>query len=106
MARYYRRRRTIVRAPKKKWGSNMVGIDMNVTNSGQTIDSGFRAVTLAANKTETTAPTPVIVKTGNFKIQGDLYYTGTGQSIGHPSATLYIVFVPQGMEPTIPAAAT
>ena len=106
MARYYRRRYTRVVKPKKKWGSNMIGVEMNVVNSGQTITGGYHAVTLATNKTETTSPTPVIVKTGNFKVQGDLHYTGSGTSVGHPSAMLYVVFVPQGMEPTTYAAAS
>lgn len=106
MARYRRRYRTIVRAPKKKWASNMIGIDMTITNSEQVIAAGYDKVVIASNKTESTTPTPVVVKTGNFKVQGDMYYTGgSTQVIGHPSAILYIVFVPEGMEPqTGPAA--
>lgn len=107
MARYYRgRTRTIVRAPKKKWGSNMIGVDLLVSNTEQATSNGYHAVTLAANKSEVNAPTPVIVKTGNFKLQGDLRYVGSGSGAGASNATLYIVFVPQGMEPTNYVSAT
>lgn len=106
MARYRRYRRTIVRAPKKKWGSNMVHINMNVTNSTESTTSGYHAITLAANKTESNAPTPVVVKTGNFKIQGDMQVSAGTAVNTSPVATMYIVFVPQGMEPTSYLAAS
>lgn len=108
MARYYRRRTyTRVVRPKKKWGSNMIGIDMTVANpSGSTSDSGYFASTLAANKTESNAPTPVVVKTGNFKLQADLYsFNQSGSVSGRPEVKCFIVFVPQGMEPTTYTAA-
>lgn len=93
MARYYRRRyRTIVRAPKKKWGSNYVNISQ-VINYGT--DGSFSAYqALCRNSTETTAPTPVIVKTGNFKVQFDLILNVGGS--GAIEARAYIFFVPQG----------
>ena len=110
MARYYRRRytRTIVRAPKKKWCSNILDINLNTTGTTTTVtppnyDSNY--TTLVENKSETTSPTPVIIKTGNFKLQADLYFDGaaSGSSV---VATLYIAYVPQGwsLTPTSSAA--
>ena len=67
MARYYRRRytRTIVRAPKKKWCSNILDINLRtdgagVTNPVATLSSSF--VNLAENKTEANSPTPFLFK--------------------------------------------
>lgn len=104
MARYYRRRytRTIVRAPRKKWCSNMIPVDLNVSSINEgtqdnprwTVASG---TTLAENKTETSSPTPVVVKTGNFKAQFDLF----SNSISAGSdMTIYIIYCPEGVNPT------
>lgn len=97
MARYYRRRytRTIVRAPRKKWGSNMVNVNMNALDTTG-VETLAASVVLAENKTETTAPTPVIIKAGNFRLQGDLHLIG-GSSGKTVTITLYIIFVPQGI---------
>lgn len=100
MARYRRYRRTIIRAPKKKWGSNLINVDMTISNTESVPGNGFYVVTLAGNKTEANAPTPVVIKTGNFKLQGDLYMTNSSLSAVTPSIKCYIVFVPQGMVPT------
>ena len=108
MPRYYRRRyRTIVRAPKKKWGSNLIAVDMSVVNpSGSTADRGYHVITLAANKTETNAPTPVVIKTGNFKLQADYWTINQSTTLPTgPEVKCFIVFVPQGMEPTNYASA-
>lgn len=104
MARYYRRRytRTIVRAPKKKWCSNMLPVDFNVNaiNEGTqeqprwTLSSG---TTLAENKTESTSPTPVVVKTGNFRAQFDLATATVGLG---SDMTVYIIYCPEGVNPS------
>lgn len=99
MARYRRYRRTIVRAPKKKWGSNIINISSQISNTTGQIANGFHYIVLAQNKTETTVPTPVIIKTGNFKLQGDLYFSYTATGGTQVVATLYILYIPQGMEP-------
>lgn len=103
MARYYRRRytRTIVRAPKKKWCSNILDVIMETPGAGvshpvATLSSSF--MTLAENKTEANSPTPVVIKTGNVKFQADLHFAkgSTASTSAEPVATLYIVYVPQG----------
>lgn len=101
MARYRRYRRTIVRAPKKKWCSNLVALNMNVSNTGASATEAYYIQTVANNKTETTIPTPVIVKTGNFKIQGDLNFqhSGTVDTTAFTTATLYIIYLPEGIIP-------
>ena len=102
MARYYRRRyRTIIRAPKKKWCSNLKDINLqaSVPSSGST-STVHDQVLLAQNKSESTTPTPVVIKTGNFKLQADAHSIGVsvlGTNTIH--ATLYIMYVPEGMLP-------
>lgn len=98
MARYRRRYRTIIRAPKKKWCSNILDINMTTNGAGSTtpvatISSSYSI--LAENKTEVGSPTPVIIKTGNFRLQGDLRFEG-GEAGSFPTCTLYIVYAPQG----------
>ena len=103
MARYYRRRytRTIVRAPRKKWCSNMLDINISASSINQgtqeqpvwTLSSG---TDLAVNKTESTAPSPVVVKTGNFKLQAD--FVGNNFTSGS-DMTMCICYVPEGVTP-------
>lgn len=98
MARYRRYRRTIVRAPKKKWASNMIPISSNLTNVNISTDPQnphyvlFGTALLAENKTETTSPTPVIIKTGNFRAQIDAWGSLTSTS----PMVVYIVYIPEG----------
>lgn len=106
MARYYRRRTyTRVVRPKKKWGSNLINVRSDIINSTGETANGFHYIILAQNKTETTVPTPVVIKTGNFKLQADLYFVGGGTGSSEVTATLYIVYVPQGVEPQTANAA-
>lgn len=82
--RYYPRR-TVA---KKKWASNLV--------NGTVSSSGFSL--LAQNSTQTTSPTPVIVKCGNFKVQGDVIVTTQSQATNRPvPLVFYILFVPEGV---------
>ena len=85
--RYFRRPvRTV--AAKKKWASNLV--------NGTVSSSGFSL--LAQNSSQTTSPTPVIVKCGNFKVQGDVMVTTQGQGTNRPvPLVFYILFVPEGV---------
>lgn len=93
MARYYRRRyRTIVRAPKKKWASNIK--NTFIQTSGDATKQ-FGVVALVQNSTDSTYPTPVILKTGNVKVQGD-YRVVTSSTGGHAEVSLYVVFIPEG----------
>lgn len=101
MARYRRYRRTIIRAPKKKWCSNMIPIDLNGSsvNQGTTENPQWTVAvgsTLAVNKTETSSPTPVVVKTGNYKLQADVYVRDIGDVA---DLTLVIIYIPEGVAP-------
>lgn len=104
MARYRRYRRTIVRAPKKKWCSIIKEVEIAVQNATESANSVSDGVTLAENKSETTAPTPVIIKTGNFKFQGDFRIQYPSGSTVSPqnviTAHLYIIYVPEGFGPS------
>lgn len=108
MARYRRYRRTIIRAPKKKWASNFKDVNMETANTSGVAADVFVYKDLAENKSEATSPTPVIIKTGNFKVQGDYYVTNnsTEYTQGHsPTGMLYIVYMPEGIMPNSPASA-
>ena len=94
MPRYRRYRRTIVRAPKKKWATNIISLNGGVeTGTGNGHFSFWKM--LAENKTETSSPIPVIVKTGNFKVQFDMIMN-VGSS-GVISASAFVLFIPQGV---------
>lgn len=85
--RYYRRSVRVV-AAKKKWASNFI-------NFGLT--TGIKTThTLVENSSESATPTPVIVKCGNFKVQGDIGLNSTDSVSLATYMTLYILFVPQG----------
>ena len=92
MARYRRYRRTIIRVPKKKWASNYINITGQLANG--TDGNFYHSQQLAINATESNAPTPVVVKTGNFRVQFDL--TLNVAASGAVSARAYIVYIPQG----------
>lgn len=89
--RYYRRRPAVVR-PKKKWSSNIVLI-----NRGQAQGPRF-VMDLCTNSTQSTSPTPVIVKTGNFKLRLDAQLTTPGGMTisSWPSVSYYVMYVPEG----------
>lgn len=94
MARYYRRRYTRVVAPKKKWCSNLkslVGVAVEYQNPSE-----FSVIKdLVINNSDGATPTPVVVKTGNFKAQIDM--TINVGATGTIEAAIFIMFVPQGM---------
>lgn len=85
--RYYPRRTV----PKKKWASNLI----SETVSGATAQT--RWATLVENKAQANAPTPTIIKCGNFKVQGDFYGNVNNPATNvFPNAVVYILFVPEG----------
>lgn len=90
--RYYRR--YIRAAPKKKWASNLVSGVIGTEGSGES--NNF---VLVNNSSQAATPTPIIVKTGNFKVQGDAYLDvragGVGAYIG---AQVFVVYTPEGVE--------
>ena len=103
MARRYYRRRTVVVRPKKRWATNMKGIDpaaFAVTNDAA---NGF-AINLVENSVATATPTPTVLKTGNFKIQGDVVLLNATSQAGSVTLQLYVCFVPQGINVTTGAS--
>lgn len=99
MARYYRRRYTRVVRPKKKWGSNIKSFTLSQNPAGT---NGILHVTLAENSAQSSNPTPIIVKTGNFKIQGDCYTEigGSPQIAAPVEAVVYVLYLPEGIAVT------
>lgn len=98
MSRYYRRRTyTRVVKPKKKWASNYYELSGDVQSAGDG-QSFWYAKPLGRNTTEVNSPTPVIVKTGNFRVQFDLTIS-VGAS-GAIAARAFVIFVPQGWPST------
>ena len=91
--RYYRSRTRVIR-PKKKWGSNIK--NFSITTSGnQSIQANY--TTLVQNSVSTSNPTPVIIKAGNFKVQGDAYYISS--TAGNIELSLYVIYLPEGVNP-------
>lgn len=97
MPRYYRRRytRTLVK-PKKKWASNIISMN-DEAFSGY----GFSKV-LVLNKVQANAPTPTVIKTGNFKVSLDIGIATVSET-RHVVLTAYIIYVPEGWPSTQPS---
>lgn len=90
MARRYYRRRTVVRAPKKKWASNM--------QIGSLASGSETAKVLVENSVQTATPTPIILKVGNIKLQGDVNIINTTSSIlSNPSFVVMVFYLPEGI---------
>lgn len=89
MARRYYKRRTVVVRPRKRWATNFKQGEISGTTD-----------VLVSNASPTSSPTPVILKVGNFKIQGDLTYHFNleGSSVA-PRVTVVVFYLPQGIEP-------
>lgn len=88
MARRYYRRRTVVVRPKKKWASNMqVG---SLTTASPT-------AILAENSVQTSSPTPIIVKVGNIKLQGDAALNMSSATIAGVSFVVVVYYLPEGI---------
>lgn len=92
MPRRYYRRRTIIRAPRKKWASNITTRNFTIAPGG---DTGIPYIQLVSNAVQSSAPTPVIVKAGNFKVNADFSITTSGTADIHLIA--FIVFLPEGI---------
>ena len=97
--RYYRSRVRYIR-PKKKWATNIKRGEVTRTFESTT---GVLVEELVSNSTQSNTPTPVIVKTGNFKVSLDasLMTTSDVDFQGPNSFTAYVVFVPQGVFPPL-----
>lgn len=86
--RYYRR--YVRAAPRKKWASNIIQGTVSTTNFG----------VICENSIGTSTPTPVIVKCGNFKVQGDAQYAFAGGSSRPVNLNFFLIFVPEGITPS------
>lgn len=101
--RYYRSRIRYI-APKKKWASNIVNgtVELSVVGSHSTssLTGVFGQYTLAENKSQAFAPTPTIIKTANFKVQGVLTFSIDApiQNINYVTdLNCYIFYLPEGI---------
>lgn len=103
MARYYRRRYTRVVRPKKKWASNFRDILMRFPQN-TAIPEFAQVKLLCVNGEETQgvgpqalviSPTPVIVKTGNYKVQCDVAMGTSAAAL--VSVYVYVVYIPEGV---------
>lgn len=99
MARRYYRRRTVVVRPKKRWATNIKGVNPAAFAVTNTAPSGF-AINLVENSVATATPTPTVLKTGNFKIQGDVTILNATSQAGELSLQIYICYIPQGINVT------
>lgn len=93
MARYYRRRYTRVVKPKKKWATNLVALNPVATSSN---NLSMMQYIICQNANPTATPTPVILKTGNFKVQVDAFFNPSTNTAVEFSA--YVMYVPEGMD--------
>ena len=98
--RYYRRYTRVVPA-KKKWASCIKQGQIFLTEEEQSEAGGYMTVeakTLCLNAQDMGAPTPVILKTGNFKVQFD----GAVEGIMDPlrQVVMFLMFIPEGVNPT------
>lgn len=89
--RYYRRRPIVVR-PKKKWASNLITLSFPIESS-----DNIPGRTLVQNSTQSSTPTPTIIKVGNFKVAVDVSYTFAAAPSILPNCTLYVIFLPEGI---------
>lgn len=99
--RYYRSRIRYV-APKKKWASNIVNgtVTLSIIGSGVqgAISGVFGQYTLAENKTQSFAPTPTIIKTANFRVQGIITFDiEPGSMATVTDLNCYIIYMPEGV---------
>lgn len=98
MPRYYKYRRTYFPKsyPRKRWATNLVNSTTDIViPSGSS--GAFNTKIICTNSTQSSNPTPVLVKFGRLKIKGDIRYSLTDIA-NYASAVLYVMFVPQGNE--------
>ncbi len=99
MARYYKVRRVYRRCyPRKRWASNIVSNNRLVTIDANS-KIGFAFDVLCTNSSQSSQPTPVLLKFGRIKLKGDVR-TDVNNANNFVSAVIYCVYVPQGMTTT------
>lgn len=85
--RYYRSRTRVIR-PKKKWATNL---------KQAALDGTSPTSVLVENSVQTSSPTPIVIKSGNFKIQGDFSIHFNTSVASTPQIALVLFFLPQGV---------
>lgn len=93
--RYYRRSVRVVPA-KKKWASNITQITLRQgrPNVGGGPIGNFHP--LVSNSAGNSTPTPVIIKTGNFKVQVDAVSSLNLTTVSSVNVIVFIAFLPEG----------
>lgn len=93
--RYYRRSVRVVPA-KKKWASNITQITLRQgrPNAGGGPIGNFHP--LVTNSASNSTPTPVIIKTGNFKVQVDAVAQLNITEVSSVNVIVFIAFLPEG----------
>lgn len=92
MPRYYRKRYTRVVKPKKKWATNLVSLNPSTVALNNKVMMQY---VICQNANPVNIPTPVILKTGNFKVQCDAFFNPSANTAVEFSA--YIMYVPEGI---------
>lgn len=100
MPRRYYRRRTVVVRPKKKWASNMA------TGRLSNGSGGNPTSVLVANAVQTSTPTPIILKVGNIKLQGDASVGNSSGTLLLPNLVVIVFYLPEGIDLTATTAGT
>lgn len=95
MPRYYRKRYTRVVKPRKRWATNLVQEQTNVQATAQ---GNAGVVELVVNSLQAATPTPVIIKTGNFKLQFEYQFTSVPSgTVNGASMNAFVVYAPEGI---------
>lgn len=87
--RYYRSRKIIVR-PKQKWNPVLKEVHVSAAFA-QNSTSGVY-YNLIENSSDTSVPTPTVIKTGHFKVCIDV----TSSNASFIQSAVYVMYVPEG----------
>ena len=87
MGRRYYRKRTVVVRPKKKWASN-ISSDSILVNAPDKVP--WKSI--VENTSQSSVPTPTILKVGNFKCSMDVSvgYSAAPSSLPHMVAYVFV----------------
>lgn len=87
--RWYRRYPRVV-AAKKKWATNIIQSSVTL--------SGVAEICKNSVQSASVSPTPVILKCGNFRVQGDVLFAVTDISSNRPiNLNFFLIFCPEGV---------
>lgn len=98
--RYYRRTRVV--RPKKKWASGIKTINYTIRPDATNVQTRIPWTPLVTNSVQSSAPTPVIVKAGNFKVNADVHIVVNAPPEGSTNVlhfVAFVVFLPEGIAP-------